>query len=349
MTFENQAQSKELSSLRNRTNLSQQNWVKERDELIEQEAYMREEYESTKQAMNDWEVLAIEERTVRKDLADKASDLEEQLASLKEAYERADSERTTQANAVEGLQKALQEIQNARKTELRELVESSQSESESLKTQLQEARATATAATKELDTTKKDLERASPFEKEVKEKNLLIGKLRHEAVILNDHLTKALRFLKKGKPEDNVDRSVLLNVAQVTCTDLTYRQIVTSYFVQFLALDRADPKKFQILQLIAALLGWTDEQKEKAGLQRSGAPGATGSMRLPGSPLVHLTPSTPVLNSEYFPDHVNTPDRKESLADLWQNFLEQEASQSSASRSGKSRTGSTSTASTPKP
>jgi hypothetical protein len=45
-----------------------------------------------------------------------------------------------------------------------------------------------------------------PFEKEVKEKNLLIGKLRHEAVTLNDHLTKALRFLKKGKPEDNVDR-----------------------------------------------------------------------------------------------------------------------------------------------
>ena len=80
-----------------------------------------------------------------------------------------------------------------------------------------------------------------PFEKEVKEKNLLIGKLRHEAVILNDHLTKALRFLKRGKPEDNVDR-----------------QIVTNHFLHFLALDRSDPKKFQILQLIAALLGWTD-------------------------------------------------------------------------------------------
>lgn len=56
--------------------------------------------------------------------------------------------------------------------------------------------------------TQKSLERALPFEKEVKEKNLLIGKLRHEAVTLNEHLTKALRFLKKGKPEDNVDRYV---------------------------------------------------------------------------------------------------------------------------------------------
>lgn len=51
-----------------------------------------------------------------------------------------------------------------------------------------------------------ELERLRPFENEVKEKNLLIGKLRHEAVTLNDHLTKALRFLRKGKPEDNVDR-----------------------------------------------------------------------------------------------------------------------------------------------
>ena len=39
--------------------------------------------------------------------------------------------------------------------------------------------------------------------------------------------------------------------------------------MQFLALDRSDPKKFQILQLIAALLNWTDEQKEQAGLARS--------------------------------------------------------------------------------
>lgn len=171
---------------------------------------MREEFENTKQAMHDWEVLAMEERTVRKDLTEKVDDLEEQLASLKAAYEKADSERITQSNAVEGLQKALQEIQTARKTELRELVESSQAESDSLKKQLQEAQTAATAAITELETTKKELERASPFEKEVKEKNLLIGKLRHEAVILNDHLTKALRFLKKGKPEDNVDRYVLL-------------------------------------------------------------------------------------------------------------------------------------------
>ncbi len=130
---------------------------------------------------------------------------------------------------------------SARKQELRELVKNSQAQLEELRKQVQAAEETSTSAQAALETTRKDLERALPFEKEVKEKNLLIGKLRHEAVILNDHLTKALRILKKGRPEDNVDR-----------------QIVTNHLLHFLALDRSDPKKFQVLQLIAALLGWND-------------------------------------------------------------------------------------------
>lgn len=96
----------------------------------------------------------------------------------------------------------------ARKQELRELVENSDAQLEELKQSLQEATKKALDAEKSLQDAQGELERVRPFEKEVKEKNLLIGKLRHEAVTLNDHLTKALRFLKKGKPEDNVDRCV---------------------------------------------------------------------------------------------------------------------------------------------
>jgi hypothetical protein len=106
---------------------------------------------------------------------------------------------------------------------------------------VQAAEEAATSSKATLITTQKELERALPFEKEVKEKNLLIGKLRHEAVTLNEHLTKALRILKKGRPEENVDR-----------------QIVTNYILHFLAIDRSDPKKFEALQLIASLLNWND-------------------------------------------------------------------------------------------
>ena len=89
---------------------------------------------------------------------------------------------------------------------MRELVENSQAQVGNLQKQLQEVEGRAVEATDLLESTRKELERALPFEKEVKEKNLLIGKLRHEAVILNDHLTKALRYLKKDKPEDTIDK-----------------------------------------------------------------------------------------------------------------------------------------------
>ncbi|KAJ5112976.1 hypothetical protein N7456_001510 [Penicillium angulare] len=305
LSDESAQKSKEISTLRDRTTLSQQNWLKEKDELLDQEAYLQSEFDQTKEAMHNWEVLAMEERSIRENLGEKVGDLEEQLVNLRDAYEKAAEERDTQQSTVDGLQRALQEIQSARKQELRELVESSDTQLEELRRNLREAQQQASDADKNLSTAQEELDRARPFEKEVKEKNLLIGKLRHEAVTLNDHLTKALRFLKKGKPEDNVDR-----------------HIVTNHFLHFLALDRSDPKKFQILQLIAALLGWDDEQREQAGLARPGTSSMPGKLRVPGTPL--RTPSTPNLATEFMDNGATS---KETLAELWSNFLEQEAEQ----------------------
>jgi hypothetical protein len=109
---EDEQRSKELSSLRNRMNLSQQNWLKEREDLITREALAREEFEAAKQAMQDWEVLAMEERSIRESQGDRMALLEEQLSNMKEAYEKAASERETQALSVDGLQRALQDIQD---------------------------------------------------------------------------------------------------------------------------------------------------------------------------------------------------------------------------------------------
>ena len=109
---EGEVRSKELSSLRNRTNLSQQNWVKEREDLIQREAFAREEFEAAKQAMQDWEVLAMEERSIRESLGERMIELEEQLSHHKDAYEKAASERDSQSSTVDGLQRALREIQD---------------------------------------------------------------------------------------------------------------------------------------------------------------------------------------------------------------------------------------------
>lgn len=113
---------------------------------------------------------------------------------------------------------------------------------------------------------------------------------------------------------------------------------MTNYLIQFLSLDRSDPKKFQVLQVIAGLLNWSDEEKEQAGLARPGGSSASnmGSLRLPKSPHFPRTPSTPSLMSGDFfsPENVTSPGTtgKESLAELWQSFLEQEANSSQAGR-----------------
>jgi chromosome segregation ATPase len=115
LTVEGEQMSKELSSLRNRTNLSQSNWMKERQDLVDREAFMRQEFESAKQAMQDWEILAMEERSMRENEANRRADLEEQLANLKESYEKAVAERDSQSLTVDGLQRALQELQDGKR------------------------------------------------------------------------------------------------------------------------------------------------------------------------------------------------------------------------------------------
>jgi chromosome segregation ATPase len=326
LTKELSTQSTEIESLRSRTNLSSSNFAKERDDLLSQQAYLREEYEVAKQAMQDWEILATEERSRREALSERTQELEDQLQTLRESYERAQSDSETQNTTVDGLQRALRDLQDERKRELREMVESTQSQLESLRTQTTTAETTAADLTTQLESLQAELLRLAPFEKEVKEKNLLIGKLRHEAVILNDHLTKALRFLKRGKPEDNVDR-----------------QLVSNHFLQFLQLERSDPKKFQVLQLIAALLGWDEAQREQAGLVRSGQPSGftlanpTGSLRVPLSPFRRMS-STPTLNNDFSPLSPGL-EGKESLAELWSEFLEREA-ESGTGSAGQSRRGS---------
>ncbi|CCF43087.1 hypothetical protein CH063_12892 [Colletotrichum higginsianum] len=308
--------SREAASLRSRSNLSQQNWVKEREELTRLVANLKEEVETTTNAMGEWEVIAMEERSVKESLVEKVSELEEQIANLRDGYESATSERDHQSQVIDSLQKALREIQDARKKELREMVETSEEQLQAMKKLVQEADSRATEAEAAKENLTKELERTAPFEKEVKEKNLLIGKLRHEAIVLNDHLTKALRYLKKTKPEDNVDR-----------------QVVTNHLLHFLTLDRSDPKRFQILQVMAGYLNWTDEQREQAGLARPGT--SNNTLRLPASPF-HRTPSTPSLSAEFFSE-TPTSANKESLADLWAGFLERSAEEGLDQAGGASR------------
>ena len=78
------------------------------------------------------------------------------------------------------------------------------------------------------------------------------------AVIINEHLMEALRRLKRNSSDTNVDR-----------------RLVTNVVLSFLSTPRADSKRFETLSLLASILSWNDQEREKAGLQRTNSAEAT--------------------------------------------------------------------------
>lgn len=110
-TSEKSALEKDLVGVRDRLNVAQQNWAQEREEFEDAETYMREEYETAKKSMQDWEVLAMEESSVKKSLRERCDDLEEQLASQREAYQMLSQQRDKEYNTMQGLHQALDELQ----------------------------------------------------------------------------------------------------------------------------------------------------------------------------------------------------------------------------------------------
>lgn len=111
LSNERDAKDKEITTLRTRLNLSQQNWSQEREDLINSERRLQEEYETTRQALQDWEVVAMEERAVRESLGERVVELEDQLNSQQETLESAVAERDRGKTTISGLQRALEEIQ----------------------------------------------------------------------------------------------------------------------------------------------------------------------------------------------------------------------------------------------
>lgn len=87
-----------------------------------------------------------------------------------------------------------------------------------------------------------------------------------KAVIMNEHLVEALRRLRRTSNNTNVDR-----------------RLVTNVLLQFLSTPRGDAKRFEMLTLLSSILQWTDDEREKAGLQRSGSPAAKSSVLSPTS------------------------------------------------------------------
>ncbi|KAJ3892967.1 hypothetical protein GG344DRAFT_64151 [Lentinula edodes] len=272
----------ELDNMRNRAfqETTHESLLRER-ELRETQT----ELEQCRLERDEWERVALQERAFSEDARSAAESITRDLELEKERRARELAELALQRERGDNLQSVLQDFQAAKEHELRQAVKDY--ESQLIQTSLEESQT--------------NNSRAQELEKEVKEKTVLVNKLRHEAVIINEHLMEALRRLRKNSSDTNVDR-----------------RLVTNVLLSFLTTPRADAKRFEMLSLLSSILSWSDIEREKAGLQRSHQP----SVISPSSSFWRRTSTSdgPGKSAD-----LQKTDETESFSRLWVEFLLTEA------------------------
>lgn len=289
--------SNELDNLRNRAfqENAQESLLRER-ELRETQT----ELERCRIERDEWERVALQDKAMSDEYNTTMETLRRELELERGAREREAQELETEREKSDNLQSVLQDFQAAKEHELRQAVKDYDSQLIQVTQSLAEYKHRALTAELALDETRTNTTRTQELEKEVKEKTLLIGKLRHEAVIINEHLMEALRRLRRSSSDNNVDR-----------------RLVTNVLLSFLTTPRADPKRFEILSLMATVLSWTDPEREKAGLQR------TSTAIPPSSSSSFWTRSSSGSLSKN--SELQKTDETESFSRLWVEFLLTEA------------------------
>ncbi|PWN23431.1 hypothetical protein BCV69DRAFT_281049 [Microstroma glucosiphilum] len=227
--------------------------AEERDRLEMQVVHLNQSIESLKVQLSQQEAARKEDLARREETEAMAEQARMDKEYMEEEVSRWRGVAEREKESARNLQLVLEEFQNEQDAELQRAIGDYQHKYDSTAALLEEYKARAVKAEKQWLDTKDSSERGRALEQDVKEKNLLIGKLRHEAVILNEHLTEALRRLNQDNSSLTVDR-----------------RLVTNVLLQFLTTPRQDAKRFEMLSLLSSVLQWSDEEKEMAGIQRSG-------------------------------------------------------------------------------
>ncbi|PSK38945.1 hypothetical protein C7M61_002251 [Candidozyma pseudohaemuli] len=213
----------------------------------------KSEYSELKLAKEELDMENRNLRSIIDELKTKLADKEEDIQKNDKRVEelKADNEKTEEALRAEvtELKKEVEKHKNATDTE--------KAANEKLQEQLDQTK-------KELQLATTEASEVLTLKEEIHSKSIIIGKLRHEAIILNEHLTKSLGMLKQqlNNDDNTIDRELISNV-----------------ILNFLQIPRGDAKKFEALQLISVLLEWDEHRKVQAGLSSGSHKNKEGESR----------------------------------------------------------------------
>jgi len=150
-----------------------------------------------------WENALIEERARRQQL-------EQERAGAEKRERQAQAVADQEKQVARQLQQALEELEYGQESDHQRMVDEMQQKAEAAESELENYKLRIDQMETYMDEANQAKDRCGSLEQEVKEKNLLIGKLRHEAVILNEHLTGALNRLRRDSADEQIDRCVRL-------------------------------------------------------------------------------------------------------------------------------------------
>ncbi|CAE6447370.1 unnamed protein product [Rhizoctonia solani] len=276
-------------------------------------AFRQRALDSTSSADAELEQMRIEVEHARRDLESTRRELEEERLDREEFEREAAQERVMTEELKAQLVVLRRDVEQAAAHRNREAeaVQREKEKSANLQSVLEDFQlGESSPPMAELAESTHNSDRVNTLEKEVKEKNLLIGKLRHEAVIMNEHLTIALRKLRSSaaSSSSSVDRELVSNI-----------------LLSFLSAPRTDGTRFEMLTILANVLAWGEVEREKAGLQRGGASGAVTPI---GTGIMPRKASSASVGGKAL--ELDGTDETDSFSRMWVEFLLKEANQGSA-------------------
>ncbi|RCK67088.1 GRIP domain-containing protein RUD3 [Candida viswanathii] len=259
----------------------------EKYELENQNSKISKKLHELKQEINELNLAQDEMNMEQKSYISTIDELKEKLASkdseVSECNKTIEDFKTLVSVNQTNAEKEISSL-NDKISRLEESISSHEANNKSLQEEL-------TTSREELGQLNEEIKKIDELKTEVHNKQLQIGKLRHEAIILNEHLTKALTMLKQGG-ENGSSKTI-------------DKELISNVLISFLQFPRGDTKKFEALNLISALLEWDELQKVSAGL-------------------THL-PNLKNQQTKLDKDGNEVPVRQ-SFVSLWTEFLEKESS-----------------------
>ncbi|KAJ3013355.1 hypothetical protein HKX48_005808 [Thoreauomyces humboldtii] len=199
------------------------------------------------------------ERDAARIAADRAEAMMDEAEELKTELQRAELEHEREAMAVANLTDVLSAFQDSRQADIDAAVAHLRDELATLSTELKDYKERAETL------------QASPSHaavpmgttEELNRKTQQVGKLRHDLHIMQQHLGEALRRL---------------NDLTAAGGELVDRQMISRLVVAYCGAPRGDPRKWDMLSVLASVLALDDADRATVGLQRAktGAAGSKG-------------------------------------------------------------------------